>query len=144
MTCIENSCFYSSFFFIFNAITMIFLKYYVYASLFIYLSLTSSYIHYYSIYDCNSIIYQFEKVLILFIILHGAYLFFSKYKYLKSYRDYFIAIVIVMTFLLCIFLYEIGYFTNQYCFNSDKNIRQYYYSILHIVGGIGHSLIAIL
>lgn len=138
----ENICFYSSLLFIVNAGIMMFFGHYIYASLFILLSFSSTIVHLYNTYNYDSFAYTLDKILVSTIVLYGAFIFFTKCIHLSSTMEFIIALIIVTTFLVSVFLYEYGYYTNQYCF--CKSNWQIYHFILHLTGGIGHLLIAIL
>lgn len=147
MNSIKSICFFSSFLFVLNFIIMIYFQYFIYALLFFNLSLTSLYIHY-NIYDFNSIVYCLDKVFILFIILYGGYLLFTKCnKLIKSnrfllYSNVCIISIILLTFIIAFFLYGYGYYTNQFCFCPI--FGHFYHFLLHIISNFGHFLIVLL
>jgi hypothetical protein len=126
--------FFSSLFFITNMITAYWFEYYLYSFLFCMLTITSV------IYHTNKNIYTniIDKIAILAIVLYGAYILYHKKVLLTKTQ---IGIV-VLSFLLCIFMFFYGYCTNKYCYDPDKGDQ--YHSLLHLISSIGHHLIIFL
>jgi hypothetical protein len=134
----KNILFYTSFIFISNILLALYYKYYVYAFLFTMLMITSFIIHSsYNIY--TNII---DKISILCIVIYGVIMFYNKIQYSETNNIY--ILIIITTFLLCIHLYYYGYITNQYCFDSNKNIGDKYHSLLHLLASVGHHSIILL
>jgi hypothetical protein len=52
--------------------------------------------------------------------------------------------MIIITFLLCIYLYIYGFIVKKYCFYHDKCIAEKYHFIMHLISSIGHHLIIFL
>ena len=101
----------SSFLFLTNVLVALYFKHYIYAFLFLMLSL-SSIIHHSSRTKLTNII---DKIALYSIIFYGGYIFFSNLKgNFKSNIEFNIKIIIkyvliVATFLLVVFLYTYGY-----------------------------------
>lgn len=53
-------------------------------------------------------------------------------------------LIIILTFLGCIYFYIYGFITNKYCFCDEKCIAQKYYFIMHFISSIGHHFIIFL
>lgn len=51
---------------------------------------------------------------------------------------------IMVTFLLCTYLYVYGFIVNEYCFCQEKCIAQKYHFIMHVISSIGHHFIIFL
>jgi hypothetical protein len=126
----------SSLFFITNMITAFFNQYYLYSFLFFILTITSFLVHY------NNNIYTniIDKIAILSIILYGSYVLYNKIN-INKWINY---SIIIITFMVCIYLYIYGFIVNDYCFNNEKNIAENYHFIMHIISSIGHHLIIFL
>ena len=101
----------SSFLFLTNVLVALYFKHYIYAFLFLMLTL-SSIIHHSSRTKLTNII---DKIALYSIIFYGGYIFFSNLKgNFKSNIEFNIKIIIkyvliVATFLLVVFLYTYGY-----------------------------------
>ena len=134
-------CFSSSFFFLITAVLALYNKYYVYGILLIFLLFTSIIFHTWTT-NCTRIL---DKVSIFAVIIYGAYLFNRKCmsNSLNS-RIIILQFLVLLTFLITIYLYYYGYYTNQYCFDKDTNIANLYHSLLHFVSFYGHNIIIII
>ena len=131
-----NILIFTSLVFITNIMTALYREHYLYAFFFFCLTVTSLIVHNYNNEYTNLI----DKVSIFFIVTYGAYML-----YCKSCRDNYVTVsIIVITFLLCVFLYVYGYMKNNYCFNHDKEIANLYHALLHFIGSLGHHLIIFL
>ena len=131
-----NILLFSSLIFITNIFTTFYKKYYEYCLLFIVLTVTSLIFHY------NSNIYTnvLDKIFILAIVIYGSYMLYSK----SSNEKVFSISIIVITFILCIFLFFYGYCTNNYCYDSDKCVVDRYHCLLHCIRSLGHHIITFL
>jgi hypothetical protein len=105
-----------------------------YAYAFFFLTFTSLLVH--GIFYCIPIL-LIDKFAILQIVLIGGYYFYEQIG--VSSLPHLIAIV--STFIAVIILYCYGYFTNQLCFDPDKQYGNFCHAIMHIVGSLGHHLI---
>jgi hypothetical protein len=132
----KNVLVLSSFIFITNIITSILYKDYTYSVLFLFLIITSV------IYHSNSNIYTniLDKISIFLIVAYGSYNLNKKFNI----NNIIFVVIIIITFLLTIFLYIYGYFTNQFCFNSQKCVGNKYHCLLHFITAFGHNLIIIM
>ena len=131
-----NILLFSSLFFITNILTAYYKKYYLYSFLFCILTLTSL------IYHSNNNIYTniIDKIAIISIVLYGAFTLYNKMNFNKCLN----CLIILISFLTCIYLFYYGFITKQYCFNNNKCIANNYHSILHIISSIGHHFIIFL
>lgn len=135
-----NACIYSSFLFATNVLTGIYFEQYLYAFLFLLLTL-SSIIH----HSLNTqLTKNLDRIAIYAVIIYGGYKFYKHYKTTGNSFDITTMIkyvLIITTFLLCIFLYFFGYFTNDYVFHPEYVKGQLYYVLMHFCGTIGHHII---
>jgi hypothetical protein len=127
---------YSSLIFITNIFTAFYKKYYFYSFLFLALTITSV------IHHSTNNVYSdvMDKIFILSIVLYGSYVLYNK----MDKNKYVEISLIIISFLLCIFLYFYGYFTKKYCFDSNNYIANNYHCLLHFISSIGHHLIVFL
>jgi len=123
----------SSLFFISNILTAYYCKQYFYSFLFLILTITSLIVHYEDNYYTNVI----DKIAVLSIVLYGGHMLCNK----MNTSNLFYCFIIVITFMLCVYLYIYGFFFKKYCFCDKKNISQKYHFIMHIIGSFGHHLI---
>lgn len=134
-------CFSSSFFFLITALLALYSKYYVYGILLLILLFTSIIAHTWT----TNYTLLIDKVSIIAVILYGAYLFNRKcIQNPSNARIIILQILVLLTFLITIYLYYYGYYTNQYCFDKDTNIANLYHSLLHFVSFYGHNIIIII
>jgi hypothetical protein len=127
---------FSSLIFLTNFIFAYFTQRYIYSLLFFLLTITSVFFH--STYDFY--IMLFDKIAILSIVSYGSYMLWnSKYEYI---HNKIIFCGIVFTFLLTLYLYIYGYFTQQYCF--DNQFGNYYHALIHLISSFGHHMILFL
>lgn len=123
---------YSSFVFLTNAATSFYKKYVVYFLMFLCLTLTSIVFHSNPTY----LKMRVDQCLVAAVVLYGGWLF---YKKLPA-RPVWVAAVL-STFVLAVFLYMYGFYTQQYCFDPDKTVGDQYHCLLHGVASLGHHLI---
>jgi hypothetical protein len=132
----KNILLYSSMFFITNSFAAFYKKYYVYSLFFFILTLTSLIVHSNDTIYTNSI----DKLAVGGIILYGAYMLYTK----MSFEKFLEISLIVSTFLICIFLYVYGYYTESFCYHPEKRIRELYHIVLHFIASLGHHFIIFL
>lgn len=138
-----NVCFYSSFIFLINVIVAVYYKYYLYATVFMFLTM-SSLSHHSHYTDLTRII---DKIAIYLVVFYGGYLFYSK---LRNHTDpmtgkeWLLTFLILFTFLSTIVLYYYGYMTNSFCYCEDSSSADYFHAFMHCVGSAGHLCIAVL
>lgn len=126
---------FSSLIFITNTVSAFYKEYYVYSLLFLSLTITSVIVHY------NTNIYTIiDKFFVFAIVFYGGHLFYTKITPENQAQS----VLIVTTFLLCIFLYYYGYCMNDFCYHPEKCIGDQYHSVLHFIASIGHHLITFL
>ena len=123
-----NVCFYSSFLFLTNVFSAIYVQEYVYASLFMGLFGSSILVHQ---FENNLYTDMIDKLLICLIVTHGGYTFIKKkYTSIQS-------ILILSCFLSTIYIYF-------YLDNRATNYNEWFHLVLHIFSSIGHNLILLL
>jgi hypothetical protein len=137
-----NYCIYSSFLFATNVLTGVYFGQYLYAFLFLLLTL-SSIIHHSS---KTQLTRNLDQIALYTVISYGGYKFYKHCKItsnpfdldLKTMTKY---TLIIITFLSCVFLYFFGYFTNNYIFHPEYITGQLYHVLMHFCATIGHHLI---
>jgi hypothetical protein len=137
----KNTLVESSLIFITNVITALMCKNYIYSYLFLFLTTTS--VVYHSTKEENNeriTLYTniLDKIGIALVVLYGAYTLYNKRI------DWFTQSIIIILFLVTIFLYIYGYYTNQYCFHTQKCTGEKYHSLLHYISSFAHHLIIIM
>ena len=125
--------YYSSFLFLLNVCIGIYIQDLTYTFLFFCLFLTSVLYRTY----INTYYLLADKLVIYAVVLYGSYILYKKYTTIPLYIYY----SILTTFVLTIFIYHYGYYTEQFCFDTDTNTSYSYYSLLHCISSIGHTLI---
>ena len=133
---INNVNVYSSFIFILNVLVAFYKSYYLYAFLFLCLTVSSVIHHTYQNIYTNMI----DKIVIFAVVIYGGNMFYQK----QSSEKYIQKILIIITFLLCIFLYIFGYVVKDFCFHDDLCIGNNWHCLLHMIGSVGHILIMLL
>ena len=123
----------SSLFFITNMLTAYINEYYVYSFLFFIITITSVIVHYNDNFYTNII----DKAAVLSIVLYGGYMLYNKINTNKLLN----LSVIIITFLICIYLYVYGFIIKDYCFCNEKCVSQKYHFIMHVISSIGHHFI---
>jgi len=126
----------SSLFFITNMVTAFLNEHYLYSFLFGILTTTSVTVHYNDNVYTNII----DKIAVLSIVLYGGYVFYNKIN-TNKWMNFF---AIIITFLLCIYLYIYGFIVKQYCFCDEKCVAQRYHFVMHMISSIGHHFIIFL
>jgi hypothetical protein len=140
----QNPCIYSSFIFLINVSIGIYYQEYIYASLFVALFITSILFHSNPNPNPNyKKIYYFLDIIVIFtIFIYGGYIFYTKNK--NKNKNPYIQSFIIATFLTTLYLFFYGYYSNQYCYNINKQVANLYHSLLHIIGSLGHIFIILL
>jgi hypothetical protein len=135
-----NSCFYSSFVFLINVSIALYYGYYLYASLFLVLVITS--LLYHSQYTILTNI--LDKIAIFVIVFYGGYIFYNKItSYILS-KTIFEFKQIILTILSTIVLYYYGYLNTCLCFCDDQIEANLFHSFMHCVSALGHCCIVFL
>jgi cation transport ATPase len=137
-----NYCILSSFIFLTNVLAGLYFKQYLYAFLFLLLTLTSI-IHHSSKTKLTNLL---DKIALYCIIFYGGYKFYEHYTNttktsqfdIKTITKY---VLIVATFLSVVYLYFYGYLTNNYVFHSEYKTSQLYHCLMHIISSLGHHII---
>lgn len=158
-----NLLFFSSFMFMTNVISAVYNNNYLYALLFGLLTISSLVVHSYDNIFTNIV----DKFIIGLVVIYGGYVLWSRFLCLvQRARDpatnsstgeacgglwnksdetnnMIITIIIIVTFLFCVWVYVYGYKKQQYCFDPEKCIADKYHCLMHIIASIGHHLIII-
>ena len=134
----NNVCVFSSLIFITNIILSYFYKNYIYLFLFSCLLITSIIYH----YTQNNIIIKIDKCFIYLIICYGFYVMYNKEIYEINIREILYIYIIIISFLSCVYLYLSGLSNTPFEFYGIK--WNFLHAFLHIIGSIGHNIIAIL
>lgn len=140
-----NICVYSSVLFLITATLALYKKYYIYGFLLVALVITSFSFHYYK----TKYSFFADQIVIIIVIMYTFYLFCKKnYIYCKlkifNSKKALLTSLIFITVLLDIHLFIYGYYTNNYCYNKDKNIGEMYHTLLHFITSYGFNTIIIL
>ena len=146
-------CVYSSLIFLTNVFIALYYDHYLYAFLFLLLTITSV-IHHKQITEFEKYkkyINIIDKIAVYCVIFYGGYIFYNKQKNTNSDSDSdsdspinIKSIIIIITFLAVVFLYGYGYLKNNYSFHPSTDVSQMYHSLLHLISSFGHHLIIIL
>ena len=149
-------CVYSSLIFLSNVFIALYYDHYLYAFLFLLLTITSV-IHHKQITEFEKYkkyINIIDKIAVYCVIFYGGYIFYNKQKkegFENTYYDYdydysinIKSIIIIITFLAVVFLYGYGYLKNDYSFHPSTDVSLMYHSLLHLISSFGHHLIIIL
>lgn len=131
-----NILLFSSLIFVINVAIAFRYEYYFYSFLFFLLVITSILFHTYK----NFYSFAIDKLVIFMIFLYGSYLLYHKFRMKKLG----FVLLIMATFLLTIFFFYYGYFTNSYCYNPDVKIGNLYHCLVHVIGAFGHQMIILL
>ena len=125
--------FYTALFFITNMVAAFYKEYYTYATLFLFLTITSLFAHSSDNIYANII----DKFAVFLIVTYGGYVLYNKLCHDK------ICIIIgaVITFLLVIILYIYGNFKKCFCFHPDPCNANRCHGLLHFFSSLGHHLI---
>ena len=121
---------YSSILFLINTIISIIFNNYIYALLFLFLTITSVLFHY------NPIYYYLDQFAILLIVLYGIYTFIKKFILTIM------SVIILYTFILSLLLFYGGYYLQEFCY--CKQYGNNWHFILHLLTIIGHMGIIIM
>jgi len=132
----KNILCFTSLFFITNIITAFYKKYFLYSFLFFFITITSLIFHSYKNIYTNIL----DKIAIFSIIIYGSSILYYK----LSYDKLLMIIIIVFSFLLCIYLYFYGCFHQILCFHPNKEIGDIYHGLLHFISSFGHHCIIFL
>ena len=130
----ENTCVYSSFVFMCNVLVAFYYGYYLYATLFFVLLLTSLIYHCQYTPTTNIL----DKIAIFSVVFYGGYIFYKKIS-LDG-----LSLLIVMTFFSTILMYYYGYLNNCLCFCDDQLKSNLFHSLLHAIVSLGHVCICFL
>jgi hypothetical protein len=137
----ENTCVYSSFVFMCNVLVAFYCGYYLYATLFFTLLITSI-LHHCQYTKITNIL---DKIAIFSIVFYGGYVFYKKLQLgIIDIKSTILSFLIVMTFLSTVFMYYYGYLNNCLCFCDDPIKADLNHSFMHFVGSLGHCCICFL
>jgi hypothetical protein len=127
--------FFTALFFITNIGTALYKQYYVYASLFAFLTITSLFAH----SSDNIYINIIDKIGVFFIVTHGGYILYT--KLCCNDKNNCIIIGAVISFAICILLYIYGNLKKSFCFHPNTCIAHRYHGLLHFISSLGHHFI---
>ena len=134
----NKECFFSSFFFLMNAVVAYHYKYYSYSLSFIFLTITSLFHHYYF----NNLTRQIDRVAIILMLYYTILIFYTKFN--NKIINY---IHILLYSLVCFFIFYIyiyGYFNNKYCYDTDHTTACLWHSLIHLSISICHIILVVL
>lgn len=134
----NKECFYSSLFFLINALVAYKYKYYGYSLSFIFLTITSLFHH----YHFNNITRQIDRVAIIIMIYLSTLIIYTKYK--DKNINLMHILLFGILFSIVLFLYIYGKINNQYCFDTDHTTACLWHSFLHLMASSSHILIVLL
>ena len=126
----------TSFIFITNTSLAYSKKKYIYAALFLALTITSLIYR----YNVNTYTLFIDKTIIFLIFIYGSYMLFNNINRISTMYFLCIMTTVVATFIL----YYYGYLNNCFCFDADSYISENYMALMHIVGSIGHNMIILI
>jgi len=134
----KNTMVLSSLLFITNTSMAFIYGDYLYSLFFSYVTATS--LLYHSNNKNNVYTNILDKIGICSIVTYGGYTL-----YMKSCTDnMFLVSSVVLLFVFVNYMYIYGYYTNQYCFDSQICTGNHYHSLLHIFTCIAHNIIIML
>ena len=133
-----NSCFYSSFVFMINVLVAFYFGYYIYATLFFTLLLTST-LHHCCYTPITNIL---DKIAIFSIVFYGGYIIYKKTS--LGITSNILLFFIVSTFLATAVMYYYGYLNDCLCFCIDPTEANLNHSLMHVVGCFGHCCVCFL
>ncbi len=132
---IDNILIFTSLLFLTNAISGLCNKKYLYAILFLTLSITSVIVH------SNDNIYTntIDKIVIFFILVYGSYIIYKNFN-----KNIILAIFILLSALFCGYIYIYGFFIKQFVFNEDISISRRFHLLMHFICSISNHCIIFL
>jgi hypothetical protein len=137
----ENTCVYSSFVFMINVLVAFYCGYYLYATLFFVLLITSILYHIQNTVITNVL----DKIAICSVVLYGGYLFYKKLSLGPfNIKSTILSFLIIFTLFSVIFMYYYGYLNNCLCFCDDSNKANLFHSFMHFTVSFGHCCICFL
>jgi cation transport ATPase len=125
-------CCYSSLLFITNVVVCYYYKYYLYASLFAGLTITSLIHH----SQKTFLSYWIDKLFVFLVVGYGGYVFYNKFS--KNIINIYYSIIAVLTFLGTIILYYYGSFKGCFVFDEDIKKCDNWHQFLHLLSSVGH------
>jgi hypothetical protein len=122
-------------------------KYYLYSLCFTCLTLTSLAVHgswtRFSPTNVNALL-LLDKAAIASVVVIGGYIFYEKCTAISRFSFIYEKITIIATFLFVILLYCYGWYIEDYCFCPDPHQADEYHMLMHLIGSLGHHLIALI
>lgn len=125
-------CFTSTFFAT-NVIVGLYLGYIVYALLFFILMCTS--LLYHSTH--HTMIKKIDRMAVITVSIYGAYMIYQKQMFDFSLCH----AMIIFCFLFCVVVYEYGEHIQQFSFDPNPFVSQFYHTCIHLYGSIGHHFV---
>ena len=141
--------FFSSFIFLINAIIFYFYTSYTYSILFFCLFVSSLFCHTRTFVKSSAyqtFVYLIDQFFISAIFLYGSYVLYNKLSTTRKYSlaTFFMVLFAFFSFFTALFLYHYGYLIQQFCWNTDRKISQWWHSFVHVIGSLGHICIVLL
>jgi hypothetical protein len=129
-------CFFSSFFFLINAILAYNNAYHHYSFAFIFLVITSLFHHYHS----TELTRNIDRIAILLVSYYTIMIYLSKKNKINLMTNIYFGI-----FLLSIFyLFVYGYFFKKYSYDNDHRKACLWHSLLHLISCISLSILILI
>ncbi len=125
-------CCYSSLLFITNVVVCYYYKYYLYASLFAGLTISSLIHHSHK----TRLTYWIDKLFVFSVVGYGGYVFYNKIS--KTLFNIYYSILTVITFLGTVILYYYGSIKGCFVFAEDMNECDKWHQLLHLLSSVGH------
>ena len=119
----NTECFFSSLFFLSNAIIAYKNKYYKYSIAFIFLVITSLFHHYLS----TELTRNVDRIAILVVSYYTILIYSKKKINVKQHICFALSLFIVL------YLFVYGYFTNKYSFDLNYRNSCLWHSLLHLI-----------
>jgi hypothetical protein len=134
---------FSSFMFLTNVLTAIYKASYIYSFLFLFLTRTSILYHYNDKTNVEG--FFLDQIAIYCVVIYGFYLLFTKIIKTKwNMVKCGIILFIFITFILSVYLFYYGFFTETLCYDKNKYISNMYHCLLHLISSLGNHLIIFL
>jgi len=132
---INNILVLTSLLFLTNTISGLYNKKYLFAMLFLILTITSVIVH------SNDNIYTniIDKIVIIFVLIYGIYIIYTNFN-----KNVILAVFILLSALFCGYLYIYGFFVKKFVFNENISISRSYHLLMHFICSISNHLIILL
>jgi len=133
---------FSSFVFLTNVLTAIYKTSYIYSFLFLFLTTTSVLFHY---NNTNVEGFFLDQIAIYCVVIYGFFLLYTKMIKTKwNFVKCGIILFIFITFILSLYLFYYGLFTQSLCYDKNKYISNMFHCLLHFISSLGNHLLIFL